>query len=376
MRLVSTPQARGYRLAQAIRDEEGRVLVAAGAPLTAGLCDALVRRGVLRVLAEDGLTDDVAPVDTLLPQTRRLALQAAKAAFEHLQGGAPPSLQALTGVVDAILSDLSRAGEAALEFSVLQRVSDYTYTHSVNVCVYSVLLARELGYSPPDLRIVGIGSLLHDIGKILCADLCAKEGPLTSEEWVRMRKHPADGFNMLRRHHELHLFVAHMAFQHHERLDGSGYPRGLHAEQILPCARIVAVADVYDAMTADRPYARARTPADALRELARMADQGLDRDVVRALAERIARYPTGSLVLLSDDSIAVVTAQGSDPESPYVRRLASLQSHTILREPTPIPVQEPLRVTGTLPRLPLWLEEGLRSVRRTDDSVHPSPQRG
>ena len=361
MRLVDTHEASGYRLAQAVLDANGRTLVAANAPLTGGLCDALVRRGFLHVFVKDGVADDVVPADVLLPQTRSLALRTAHRALERVRAGDDLPMDAIRAAVEAMLADLANARDAVLEFSALRSASEYTYTHSVNVCVYSLLLARALGYAASDLRLVGMGALLHDVGKVFCADLCAKEGPLTADEWVRMREHPVYGFEVLRRYRELHLFVAHMAFQHHERLDGSGYPRGISGEEILPCARIVAVADVYDALSADRPYAPARSPVEAMAEVMRAAGSGLDPDVVRAFVRRMAIYPTGTLVVLSDGYIGVVTGQGTHPQAPLVRRLGRADTREILAAGAAVPVQAPLRIARTLSRLPQWLEKGLRA---------------
>ncbi len=376
VRLVDTREAQGYRLAQAVADGNGRTLVAADAPLTGGLCDALVRRGFLHVLVKDGIADDVAPADALLPQTRSLALRTARRALDEVRVGEDLPLEAMRSAVEAILADLCNARDAVLEFSTLRSVSGYTYTHSVNVCVYSLLLARALGYAWSDLRLVGIGALLHDVGKLCCADLCAKEGPLTPDEWVRMREHPVYGFEMLRQHRELHLFVAHIAFQHHERLDGSGYPRGISGDEILPCARVVAVADIYDAVSAHRPYAPARSPAEAMAEVVRMAGSGLDPNVVRAFVGRMAIYPSGTLVLLSDGCIGVVTGQGTSPQTPLVRRLGWADGREILAEDTAVPVNAPLRVARTLARLPPWLEAGLRARPSEEAGAGPAPSDG
>ena len=369
MRMVDTREAQGYRLAQRIVDGDGRTLLATGVPLTAGLCEALVHRGFMRLFIEDGISDGVAPENVLVPQTRALAMQTLRACLQDLSAGDAPPLHLVTATIDAILADLAAAGDAVLEFAALQSASAYTYTHSVNVCVYSLLVARSLGYAPRDLRVVGAGALLHDVGKLLCADICCKPGPLDEEERVRVRQHPQDGFEMLRRHHELHLFVAHMAFQHHERMDGSGYPRGLRGEQILPCARIVAVVDAYDAMTADRPYARARPPDEAMAEILRMTGSALDAVVVQAFMRRMAIYPAGTPVLLADGCIGIVVTQTEDPHAPLVRPLARA-GHILAHDATRACGTQ--RILHTLPRWPTWLQAAFRT-QATDGNRATTP---
>lgn len=354
MRMVDIREATGHRLGQPVRDATGRILLAAGVPLTAGVCDALIRRGYMHLCVADGVADDIMPMDSLAPKTRAQALAAARACFAHLsQGQAVPFTQ-VVGAVDAILADLEHAGTAVLEFSALRAASEYTYTHSVNVCAYSLVVAQLLGFTEQDMRIVGTGAMLHDVGKLLCADLCAKAGPLDDAEWARMRQHPTDGFEMLRHHHELHLFVAHTAFQHHERMDGSGYPRGLRGEQILPCARIVGVTDTFDALTADRPHARAVPPHDAMHEISKSAGVGFDAEIVRLFMARMAVYPAGTPVRLHDGAIAIVASQTANAETPLVRILGRA-GHAV-PEQEPIAATGTLRIVQTLAHWPLWLE--------------------
>lgn len=357
LRAVDLREAAGLRLGQSLLDERGRVLLAAGVRLTAGLCEVLLRRGYMQVYAADGVADDVAPQDALSPATRARAVAAARECYTRLAKGADLPLRQVMAAVDAVLDDLRTAPAVALEFDALRSVSAYTYVHSVNVCVYSLMIGQAQGLRPQDLRVLGAGALLHDVGKVLCADLCEKPGPLDEVEWARMRQHPIDGFEMLRHHHELHLFAAHIAYQHHERLDGSGYPRGLTGERILPWARLVAVADVFDAMTADRAYARARPRSEAMAELQRGAGLHYEAEVVRLFQRRMALYPSGTPVLLADGSVAVVVAQTEDPGQPLVRILG--------RAGRPLDMPEETRAAGdrglrqVLTRWPPWLQAAL-----------------
>lgn len=343
----------GFRLGQAVKDERGRVLLAVGTPITAGLCEALIRRGYAQVYALDGVADDIAPRDALAERTRSLATQTARRCFQHIERGDLLPLKAVGDAVEAILADILLARNVALEFATLRSISDYTFEHSVNVCVYSLLVGHAVGVGGEDLRALGAGALLHDVGKILCADLCTKAGPLSHEDWARIRQHPIDGFEMLRQHHELHLFVAHIAYQHHERMDGSGYPRGLMGDRILPLARIVAVGDVYDAMTADRPYAGGRPPHEAMEVVRTGAGALFDTEAVRAFLQRIAVYPVGTPVLLADSTIGVVVEQGQSPGEPIVRLLG--RAGEVYRDPLHVPATGDAAVAQVLGQWPNWL---------------------
>jgi len=358
VRSVEIRNAIGARLGRAVKDERGRVLLAMGTPLTGGLCEALIRRGYLRVYIQDGVADDVLPQDALTDRTRTLATQTARACFDRIGRGESLPIKAVVDAVDAILSDLTAARNVVLEFATLRSVSDYSYMHSVNVCVYSLLVGNGMGITGQDLRSLGTGALLHDVGKVLCADLCAKQGPLSPDDWLRMRQHPIDGFEMLRQHHELHLFAAHIAYQHHERMDGSGYPRGLTGAKILPFARIVATADAYDAMTADRPYAGACPPHEAMGTIRTGAGLLFDTEVVRAFLQRLAIYPAGTPVLLADSTVGVVIEQGAEPATPRVRLLG--RAGLVFEESAQVAAEGNRAIAQVLGEWPNWLKANER----------------
>jgi hypothetical protein len=169
----------------------------------------------------------------------------------------------------------------------------------------------------------------------------------------------------------VHLFSAHVALQHHERLDGSGYPRGLRGEEILPFARIAAVADVYDAMTADRPFRAAVPPHEAMGVVLAAAGTKLDAWYVRRLASRLAVYPQGTIVRLSSGELAVVVRQGNRSDLPVVR---------VVADPALQPVQPQEHDLGADPRgrtvasvLPEWPTPFLERWRRAGTAAGPRP---
>ena len=354
MILVDTESAVGRVLAQPISDADGRLLLNAGTELTRGIAAALQRRGHFTVYVEDPNAEGIVPQEGVQQRTRDEAAATVRQLFEAINRGERLPLDGMREHVDAMLGELARVDSPLLELSTLRSINDYTYIHSANVCAYSLLLGSRLGLAGDQLRDLGLGALLHDVGKVFCSDLCNKPGPLTPEEWERVRQHPWDGYTMLRQYTEVPLFAAHIAYQHHERLDGSGYPRGLTAERILPFAKVVGIADVFDAVTSDRSYARAAPPHQAMSLLLAGAGVKFDAEMVRAFSACLAVYPTGSLVLLSDNCIGVVAGQGDDPQYPVVRVLGC--SGQRLSRPEEVRLHPDLSVKAVLRRLPLWLQ--------------------
>lgn len=354
--LVDTESAVGHSLAQPISDGDGRLLLNAGTELTRGITAALERRGHFTVYVEDPNAEGIAPEEGVQQRTRDEAAATVRQLFEGINRGDRLPLEVMGTHVEAILADLGQARSPLLELATLRSVNDYTYIHSANVCAYVLLLGTRLELGADQLRDLGLGALLHDVGKVFCNDLCSKEGPLTPEEWERVRRHPVDGYTMLRQYPEIPLFAAHIAYQHHERLDGSGYPRGLTSDRILPFAKIVGIADVFDAVTSDRSYARAAPPHQAMSLLLAGAGVKFDAEMVRAFAACLAVYPTGSLVLLSDNSVGVVSAQTEDPQRPQVRVLGVGGKRLERPDEVQLRLSPELEVKAVLRRLPLWLQ--------------------
>jgi len=354
MHRATLETAVGLALAREIRDEHGRLLLAAGARLTPEACARLARRQQDAVYVRDGIADELAPGEGLAARTRQLVAHAARDALHWAERGGTVPLGTMQRAVDAAIADLTSGG--VLELDALRSASQYLFTHSVHVCAYALLMGVAMGLPAEHLRALGMGALLHDVGKVCCAGVWNKPGPLTPEEWTVVRRHAKDGFELLRPQRGLHLFAAHAAFQHHERLDGSGYPRGLSGEQILPIARMVAVADVFDAMTAERPHAGAVSPQEAVAELLAGAGRLYDAEAVRIFTARVAIFPTAARVRLRDGTVAVVVAQGRTPQQPVVRLLG--RSGQVFSTPQEAPATGDLEVAAVLGAWPEWLGGG------------------
>lgn len=158
-------------------------------------------------------------------------------------------------VVNDMVDSVIRNKDALLSLDSIDDSGEYTYCHSINVSTLSLVFARELGYKREEMRTIGLGALLHDIGIVVVPDeILSKPRRLTDDEFIRVKKHVVEGLELLSENLDLTEDLLNIVYQHHERYDGSGYPKGLKGTRIHPYARIVGICDLYDAMKSERPY--------------------------------------------------------------------------------------------------------------------------
>jgi putative nucleotidyltransferase with HDIG domain len=212
-------------------------------------------------------------------------------------------------LVNDIVESVDRNSDALISLCRLKNADEYTYLHSVSVCGLMVSLGRQLGLDEAGCRDAGMAGLLHDVGKAaMPQDIINKPGKLTDEEFTLIKSHPLRGHEMLLESGVDNEHVLDVCRHHHERIDGSGYPDKLAAENISLIARMSAVCDVYDAITSNRPYKAGWDPAESV---ARMASwQGhFDAAVLQTFIRTIGIYPVGSLVRMGSGKLAVVVEQ-------------------------------------------------------------------
>jgi putative nucleotidyltransferase with HDIG domain len=209
-----------------------------------------------------------------------------------------------------IVADILRNRQAMVHLTEIRTHDDYTFAHSVDVCTLAVLVAARMGYVESRLQELAVGALLHDIGKLrIEQNLLNKPGKLSEDEMSLMRGHALFGFEILRSHKEKLSFPSmHISLQHHEKYDGTGYPRGLKCEEIHEFSRIVSVVDVYAAITADRPYRKALLPHEAHELMIASGNQHFDPQILPLFLERIAVYPVGTVIRLNTGDLGVVVS--------------------------------------------------------------------
>lgn len=330
MRLISVKVLKeGMVIGRTIWNEAGHPLLQKGVVVSDRIIHRLVQLNVLYLYIDDKISSGIEVNETVPPEIRNEAVSKVKKSFTTLKGleTAKASYildqqsKTITSVVNQLLDIIMNSEEILTVLTDAYIYDEYLYQHSFQVTLYSIAIARELGYSQDDLRLIGIGAILHDIGKIqISQSVLFKPDRLTTEEFEEMKLHTRFGFDLLRNLHSISLIVAHCAFQHHERLDGSGYPRGLVDYEIHPFAKIIGVADVFDAVTSNRVYREKMQPSQGVAILEAGSGTIYDARVVDALKRSVVYYPNGTILKLKDGRRGVVAKQNiKDPIFPFLR---------------------------------------------------------
>lgn len=336
MRLVSTDSLKdGIKLGKPVYNERGQILISDGVPLTGRMIQRLNEMGITYVYVQDPKTDDIQMKDPISETTRMEALDTIETTFHKLNTDSSfgrsfdfdKATKRFTNVVRSILSDLKNNQEAISMLSDVVVHDSYIFKHSLNVTIYSLALGMELNLKEKNLEEIGIGAMLHDVGKMMIPlKVLKKPGRLTDMEFEHIKMHAEHGFELLRNTATIPLTAAHCAFQHHERLDGSGYPRGIKGDEIHMYGKLIAIADVFDAVTSNRVYRNAMLPHDGLELLYSGVDQLFDRKMVDAFSRTVVLYPEGLTVHLSDGRRGVVVRQNKGFSSRPVIRI--LEEHS------------------------------------------------
>lgn len=322
-----------------LRNKEGHMLLGPGVALTAEYISRLEHLGYCAVWIDDEDTRDIPYADTLSEATRLAATNAVQDTFVLTSREADKlrtvsrdevrktlenrgfhqvfensgAIERLTGQVDAVVGEvLDRAVLTGL--GSLRTHNSYTYQHCLDVAVTAAMLGRLIGYDRETLKRLAVGCILHDIG-ILFANtaLTERPGARAGEEEDRVKEHAVLGYLFIRDSLKLGALPAHVAYQHHERQDAQGYPRGLSGRnriargsevhvpgRIEPLAEIAAVADLHDTLSADRPWRRRLPPDQVWQAIADAAGQHLNREVVEAFLAVLPPYPLGTQVQVTE----------------------------------------------------------------------------
>jgi HD-GYP domain-containing protein (c-di-GMP phosphodiesterase class II) len=230
--------------------------------------------------------------------------------FERLREGKGLDVEAVSQAVQPIIGSVLRNKDAMAALVRIKRKDEYTYGHSISTAIWATVFGRHLGFDRQDLQVLALSCALLDVGKAaLPRPLLVKPDKLSTAEMQLMRGHVEESVRLLEHSGSVDPRVMQIVAAHHERHDGSGYPRGLIGLDIPLGARIAGLVDSYDAMTTTRPYAKARSSFEAMQELARAKDTLFQAELVEQLMQAIGLFPTGSLVELDSGAVAIVVGQ-------------------------------------------------------------------
>jgi HD-GYP domain-containing protein (c-di-GMP phosphodiesterase class II) len=264
---------------------------------------------------------------------QREACQLVTGMMDDVRLGRQPDIERVNPVVENIVGSIFRNQDALLGLSRIRRMDRYTFEHSVGVSVLMVSFARTLGLERDIIHQIGFGALLHDIGKVLVpSEILNKPGRLSEDEFVVMRMHVAHSQAILADSPGISPVALAVAAEHHERVDGSGYPARKRESDISQYGRMAAIADVYDAITSDRVYHKGIEPHAALGKLLEWSEQHFESTLVQQFIQCVGIYPVGSLVRLESGRIGVVIESArAGLLRPVVRVLVDAKTRRFLR---------------------------------------------
>ena len=333
----------GMVIDQSIVDGTGRVLVARKTPLDDYIIDGLRKLKIAGVYIREGEEEPVDPNINVSAETLNTIEKLKKADRKKMQLSESVKARVATGmqfmfnnprdagVVDAansisgdLMKTITENDAVAVNIDALKVSDEYTFKHSVDVASISMIIARQSQMPERDVHQIGVAGLLHDLGKSeIPNEILNKPARLTDEEFEVMKSHPVRGYNLLKDKQGIAPEILMGVLQHHEKMGGNGYPLALPAEKISPYAKILAVADIYDALVTERPYKKGFSPRDAVEMIMAMTDD-LDVNMIKTFLKSVILYPVDSVVSLSNGEAAKVVENNIDyPTRPKVVVLQS-----------------------------------------------------
>ncbi|PKM41801.1 MAG: HD-GYP domain-containing protein [Firmicutes bacterium HGW-Firmicutes-8] len=337
MRMVRIDNiGKGCRLARPVVNGDQTLMLSKGVVLNSYYLRRLKNIGYTYLYIEDESVDESKTKDIVSRKTRTQALKCLREIAESIKHGETFEVDSTKFAVSNILNEVIRNKDMVLHLANIDSHDEYTFNHSVNVTVISIIIGVALNYDLNKLFELGVSIFLHDIGKVLVPlNILNKPLKLADEEWGIISKHTWHGFYVLSNSPEVSFDAANTALQHHERYDGSGYQQGLRGEGISEFARICAIADVYDALSSKRPY-RDRLPVHKVWEyLLKNKSKHFDPYILERFIKNIKIYPEGSIVTLNNGSAGYVIKQ--NPMNP-IRPVVKVHWHNDIELPVPMVV--------------------------------------
>lgn len=318
----------GMKIDQSIIDKTGRILIARGTVLDNYLIDGLVRLGINGVYIREGKDEEPVKASfdnkvsyetqkkieqlTVADRTRVSLSESVKKrvhegiAYLYSNTNAEDFADASKSIAAELLKAIDDNAALAVDISMLKVSDEYTFKHSVDVATMAMVVAKKMGLNQEEVYDIGVSGLLHDIGKSrIPQEILNKPGKLTDEEFAIMKQHSVYSYQILKDNKGIKDTIKMAVLQHHEKINGQGYPIGLNSQQICSFAKILSVVDIYDALVTKRPYKEAFSQRDAVEMLMAMTYE-LDMDALKGFLGSVILYPVNCIVQLSNGEPAKV----------------------------------------------------------------------
>lgn len=327
MRFVSTDLiCKDMLLSKDLYDANGNLLVKGGNLLNDTNIAKIKALGYNGLYINDELSMDILIDEVVNNGTKQKTVMMVKNFFQRInRRERNNSLDELKVSIESIIDELLRNKTSMINIVDIKSSQDYLYYHSFNVAILSLVMGIELGLGKKELYELGLAALLHDVGKMFVAnETVEKTAALTAEETAELRTHCIKGYRYLKEHCMVPLKTYMGVLEHHEKFNGSGYPNKKTGEKIIACARIISIANVYDALTSNRSHQKGLLPSEAMEYIMGSSGVIFDPQMVTIFTRIVAPYPVGTFVELSSGEAGIVVANYQDcclrPKVKVIRR--------------------------------------------------------
>jgi HD-GYP domain len=340
----------GQRLAKTVYSSDRKILLEMGIILSDIHINKLKLYDIEELSVEDCNPYDEDYKDNISMETRTESKKLIHKIMESDASNLDSEYAIIKSYVNNIIDQLLDKKDILVNLNHIREADDYTFEHSVSVCIYSLIIGISIGYSEEELLELGIGAILHDIGKLKIPDyILKKPSQLTDNEFYLIKNHTIYGYEILSSCENISKRSAEIALYHHERVDGSGYPHHMSVSEIPEFARIAAIADVFDALTSDRVYRGRLGPKDVIEYMTSSEINHFDCKMLDVFIKFVILYPVGSSVVLNSGEKGIVLAVNKNyPTKPIIRLVKDISGNKLpVFEVRDLSSDERLYVTGT-----------------------------
>lgn len=299
----------GMQVAKTLYGKNGEKMLTEGTVLNQKYIEGVRRLSFAGIYIDDDLSRDIEIINTISDELRLETMNGLKKIFIEADSKKDPRERTneISRQVESIIDELLSNKQMMINMIDLKCFDNYTYLHSVNVAVLAIMTGIAMGLERTALSRLGLSAILHDIGKVFISKyIVNKPDVLTDDEFDEMKKHSLLGYHYARDKFKLPVSCHMGILDHHEKFDGTGYPNGKVGKDISTLGRVVTVADIYDALTSERPYRKALSPSVAMEYIMGGSETMFDPEISEVFIRKIAAYPIGTTVKLSNGFTAIV----------------------------------------------------------------------